>query len=486
MSSVGMVVASEGSVVDILVSSESVEVGSILKVQDHFCIVSSMAYSEDERIGSRQKLIAKAEVFGRLSGGRLHKVKKPVSPHERATLASKEELERLLSVDDRISIGMVYGTQARAFLDAGEYDRHLAVLASTGAGKSYTAANLIKEFSLLGLPVLVVDTHGEYQRILAKLGESNPLSIAVYTVKYGRQGANQLKIPVSNLNASDFMHFANLNDNQVYALEVVLNRLTVKKNGDDYTLSEVLEECDRVVAESSKDNPNKNVRSDVHEETAKALKRRLSGLSMTFRDVFDLKGTDLNRLVVPYQITIIDASLATQTVRQSVVSYVSKKILQGRIGRVQEIGGDRIDHPVLLVVEEAHNYAGDKVTSSCKYQLQRIASEGRKFGVGLCVISQKPSKIDEEILSQCNTGIYMHITNPADKDHIKRSFESVNEDIVSGLDSLDVGECIIAGAMLDIPFLMCAVDRIELKEKKKSKFDFKKPVKVETGKFEYV
>lgn len=480
MDSVGMVVGSRGSVVDILVQSERIEVGSILKVSDHFCIVSSMEYREDERIGSKQKLIASAEVFGRLVHGRLHKVKKPVRPHERVEFAGGEELEKLLSVDDKISIGRVYGTEARAYLKAGEYDRHIAVLASTGAGKSYTAANLIKEFSLLGMPVLIVDTHGEYQKLLAKLGESNPLNIAVYTVKYGRQGLNQLKIPVSNLSATDFMHFANLNENQVYALEVILNKLASKKGEEEYTLKDILGECDDIIKKAVEGQ------SDVHEETAKALKRRISGLSMAFKDVFDLKGTDLNRLVAPYQITIIDASLATQTVRQSVVSYVSKKILQGRISRVQEIGGDTIDYPVLLVIEEAHNYAGDKVTGSCKYQLQRIASEGRKFGIGLCVISQKPSKIDEEILSQCNTGVYMHITNPNDKDHIKKSFESVNEDIIRDLDGLDVGECIIAGAMLDIPFLMCTVDRIEMKEKKKSKFDFKKQVRVETGKFGYV
>ncbi|MCX6695711.1 MAG: ATP-binding protein [Candidatus Altiarchaeota archaeon] len=481
MDSVGMVVGSEGSILRILVQSDSVEVGSILKVQDHFCIVSSMGYSEDEKIGSRQRLIAEAEVFGRLEGGRLHKVKKPVRPHERVEFASKEELERLLSVDDKISIGRVYGTEARALLNAGEYDRHIAVLASTGAGKSYTAANLIKEFSLLGLPVLVVDTHGEYQKLLAKLAEKTPLNIVVYTVKYGRQGLEQLKIPVSNLNATDFMHFANLNDNQVYALEVVLNNIVAKKVEEDYDLNDIIKSCDEIIGRAVDDKS-----SDVHEETAKAVKRRISGLARTFRDVFDLKGTDLSKLVVPYQITIIDASLATQTVRQSVVSYVSKKILQGRISKVQEIGIDTIEHPVLLVVEEAHNYAGDKVTGSCKFQLQRIASEGRKFGVGLCVISQKPSKIDEEILSQCNTGIYMHITNPNDKDHIKKSFESVNEDIVRGLDSLDVGECIITGAMLDIPFLMCTVDRIELKEKKQSKFNFKKQAKVTSGKFGYV
>ena len=137
------------------------------------------------------------------------------------------------------------------------------------------------------------------------------------------------------------------------------------------------------------------------------------------------------------------------------------------------------------MIEEAHNYAAAGLGHSCRRQLSRVASEGRKFGLGLCVISQKPSKIDEDILSQCNTGIYMHITNPRDKEHIRRSFECINEAIVADLDGLDVGECIIAGAMLDIPFLLCRVDELEIEKDMKNKFDFPAPVKAEVGEFGY-
>ncbi|MFH1404250.1 MAG: ATP-binding protein [Candidatus Altiarchaeota archaeon] len=481
MDSAGMVVGSEGNSVDVLVHDPGIELGSILRIGDHYGIVAGMQYLEDEKIGGRQKLIARTQIFGRLEGGRLRKVKRPVKPHERVRLAGVEELEGILSSDDTISFGNVYGTGARAYVKAGEYDRHIAVLASTGSGKSFLTANLVKEFSLLGLPIVIVDTHGEYLKLLAKLGEDHQLNVETYTVRHGRQGVKSLKIPVADLTAMDFRHFASLNDNQVYSLEVVLSRLADRKGARGYALDDVIEECDKVIALTQ----DKTSKTEVHEESAKALKRRMSGLKMMFKDIFDLTGTDVARLVKPYQITLIDASLATQAVRQSVISYLSKKILDGRISRVNELGGG-IDDPVLFVVEEAHNYAGDKVTHSCKRQLQRIASEGRKFGVGLLVVSQKPSKIDEEILSQCNSGVYMHITNPRDKEHIKKSFECINEDIVRDLDSLDVGECIIAGAILDIPFLMCTVDRIEIKGGGESKFRFEKKTGVKTGGFDYV
>jgi len=467
MSSVGMVISSEGSEVDVLVKSEQVELGTILRISESYGIVAYMLYKEDEKIGSKQKLIARVQIFGKVSDGNLARIKRPIEPYTEVFLADKEELEGILSSESNISMGTVYGTEARAFLNPAEYDRHLAILASTGAGKSYAAANLIKEFSSLGLPVIVVDTHGEYPKLLSKCVEDSTI-IDIHTVKHPKQGYNELKIPVSELSADDFSHFTYLNENQRSALGLILDRLS----GREFLLQDIIQECDNV------DN---NV---IHEETAKALKRRLMSLDRIFRNVFDKLGTDIVEMVKPYRITIIDTSYASQGVRQAVVSYISKELLQGRIRKENEIENG-IEFPLLLVVEEAHNYCNAKLSHSCKYQLQRIASEGRKFGLGLCVISQKPSKIDEEILSQCNTGIYMHITNPNDKDHIRKSFESINDEIIKDLDSLDVGECIIAGAMNRIPFLVCDVDRIEVEKEKQKKFDFKVPQKVEVAGFGY-
>jgi hypothetical protein len=75
MESVGLVVASEGQTAEVLVQSDLVELGSILNVGGHFGIVASMRYDEDMKVGSRQRLIAVTQIFGRLEGGRLHKVK---------------------------------------------------------------------------------------------------------------------------------------------------------------------------------------------------------------------------------------------------------------------------------------------------------------------------------------------------------------------------------------------------------------------------
>ncbi|MFH1721572.1 MAG: ATP-binding protein [Candidatus Altiarchaeota archaeon] len=470
MDSVGMVQASSGRRVTILVTDGCVELGCILRIGDFYGIVASMAFDEDDKIGSKQKLIAEVDVFGRMTDRGIKKIKKPVEPYESVFLAQKDELEKMLSSQaKKISIGKVYGTDARAYLNPYEYDRHMAILASTGSGKSYTAANLIKEFVLLGLPVVVVDTHGEYPKLLGKLAQKNPFQIIIFTLRHGRAGFDEFKIPVSGLSAEDFNHFLPFTEAQNSAIAKILEILDDKYTGDekDYSLDDVIAAVDQLTI------------PEFHEGTVAATKRKLKQIKRMFGSVFDKYGTDVNRMVAPGQVTIVDASLAPQGVRRSVVSYLSKELLDGRINKVNEFGSRHVENELLFVVEEAHNYSASNLVHSCKYQLGRLASEGRKFGIGLCVISQKPSKIDEDILSQCNTGIYMHITNPNDKTHIKRSFECINEDIIRDLDSLDVGECIIAGAVLDVPFALCTVDRIDVKKEKK--FEFKTPVEKKVG-----
>ncbi|VVB51096.1 DNA double-strand break repair helicase HerA [uncultured archaeon] len=478
----GMIIESDGANLIIQVTSDQVEVGSILRAVDAYGIVTAMRYKEDATIGSRHLLQADLQIFGRLIDGRIRKIKRPLEPYLHVYFAGKQELETLLSGEDRIAIGVIYGTKARALLKASEFDRHIAILASTGSGKSYTAANLIKEYARLKLPVLIVDTHGEYPSLIEPLSKENKFQVEVLTVKHARSGMKQFKIPVSDLEPSDFHHFIpSLTDPQQNALEAVIE--DVRKNKEHYLIDDLAEACSRLPVATTKGGTAGI--GTYHEGTVGALQRKLKSLSRNFKDVFSTHGTDITTLIEPGQVTIIDVSLSQTAVRQAVVSYLAKELLKGRMNAVHEMEGDRIENPLMLLIEEAHNYAANNLNASCKHQLSRLASEGRKFGIGLVVVSQKPSKIDEEILSQCNTGIYMHITNPNDKEHIRKSFECINDTIIRDLDSLDVAECIIAGALVDVPFLLCKIDSIDVPKHKKHKFEFKTKKKQNTAGFDY-
>lgn len=107
--------------------------------------------------------------------------------------------------------------------------------------------------------------------------------------------------------------------------------------------------------------------------------------------------------------------------------------------------------PLLIALEEAHNYLGSNMKSRASVAARRIAKEGRKYGVGLLLISQRPSEIDPTILSQCGTTIAMRLTNEADRAHV-RSCAADNLDGLFGmLPILRTGEALIIGEAVGLP-----------------------------------
>jgi hypothetical protein len=87
-------------------------------------------------------------------------------------------------------------------------------------------------------------------------------------------------------------------------------------------------------------------------------------------------------------------------------------------------------------------------------------SEGRKFGIGVGIISQRPSKIDDDVLSQCKSQVIMEIQNPNDQDAVKRGVEDVGEDLLSELPGLTPGQAVIAGDTVNTPFMADIRERV--------------------------
>src|SRR4029453_8346051 len=98
---------------------------------------------------------------------------------------------------------------------------------------------------------------------------------------------------------------------------------------------------------------------------------------------------------------------------------------------------------VFLVYEEGHNFAPAGAPSLSRNIIKRIASEGRKFGVGFAIVSQRPSKLDPDVTSQCNTLIVMRLKNPDDQHFIARTSDMVSQADLDRLPSLSTGEALI-------------------------------------------
>ncbi|MEM0374519.1 MAG: ATP-binding protein, partial [Sulfolobales archaeon] len=110
--------------------------------------------------------------------------------------------------------------------------------------------------------------------------------------------------------------------------------------------------------------------------------------------------------------------------------------------------------------EEAHIFLSKNDNTLTKYWASRIAREGRKFGIGLVVVSQRPKGLDENILSQMTNKIILKIVEPTDKKYILESSDNLTEDLVEQLSSLDVGEAIIIGKIVKLPAIV-KIDKFE-------------------------
>jgi DNA helicase HerA-like ATPase len=166
------------------------------------------------------------------------------------------------------------------------------------------------------------------------------------------------------------------------------------------------------------------------------------GQPTDLRSLLGRRGEGVGRLV------IVDLQGLSDDARQIIVALISSEILH--------LAADSDDplRPVFLVYEEGHNFAPTHGTSISRNIIKRIAAEGRKFGVGFSIISQRPSKLDPDVTSQCNTIIAMRIKNPEDQRFISKSSDMFSQSDIDELPSLSTGEALICGRSIPAPLLV--------------------------------
>ncbi|MDR3611402.1 MAG: ATP-binding protein [Ignavibacteriaceae bacterium] len=172
----------------------------------------------------------------------------------------------------------------------------------------------------------------------------------------------------------------------------------------------------------------------------------------------DLDGklnSDLNKLLIEWlnhdkPITILDLSGIPPEIMVSISGTLIKIIYDALFwGQNLDVGGRR--QPLLIALEEAHTYLRAGEDSVASRTVQAIAKEGRKYGVGLLLISQRPTELDETVLSQIGTIFALRMTNSKDKGHISSAIQDDLSDLVSLLPSLRTGEGLVLGEAVKIP-----------------------------------
>ena len=349
-------------------------------------------------------------------------------------------------------------------LDArGFTSTHLAIIASTGAGKSYLAGVILEELMrpYNRAAVLIVDPHAEYDTLLEMqehpdfVEGSFPQEGYRPVVKIVRP--DDITVRVSSLSLGDLRYLLpNLSEKMHHVLGRAYGRVR-GQHGEKWTRGH-LKMAIRAGGENQSVTDPDADRELEQDPTIGALLWRVASVlddSAIFDDFTSLPLADLFR---PGQCTVLQLNEIPEREQQIIVATLLRRLNQARRDTVRERAsrGDEnyLPYPAFVLIEEAHNYApaaADLVTTRI---LKQILSEGRKFGVAVGLISQRPGKLDSDVLSQCMTQCIMRIVNPVDQARVAESVESVGRDLLKELPALSKGQVIIAGASVNTPVMV--------------------------------
>ncbi|MDD3408288.1 MAG: ATP-binding protein, partial [Methanobacteriaceae archaeon] len=174
----------------------------------------------------------------------------------------------------------------------------------------------------------------------------------------------------------------------------------------------------------------------------------------TYGKLLDTNTGNILTQLKPNSCNVLDLGQVDENTAEVIVSHVLRNALKSRKNFIHENDVNALNIPVFFVLEEAHILAPQNRSTKCKYWITRIAREGRKFGLGLCMVSQSPKSVDSETLSQANNMIILRLVEPKDQQHVQSSSESLSDDLVGQLPSLNVGEALVLGMMTKIPTLV--------------------------------
>ena len=382
---------------------------------------------------------------------------------------------------------------------------HMAIIAGTGAGKSYLASVLIEEMMkpINRASILVVDPHGEYDT-LEEIRNANEFRTddgydGAYKadVKVVPQG--QVKIRVSDLTFHDLRFLLGaqfgLSGPMEYVLRLALDRvegerkdktawtmndvyaaLAYMQNGEEETQPDParhsresgnpssgdgdldwLETAGRQEQQSTRAKPDVQMRG-----SARALDWRLKSLFAESPNFDNVETMDLQQVFRPGLCSVLQLNEIDRRQQQVIVAVLLRMVWKARMNAVKGTGNpkDRLDYPVFILLEEAHHFAPaneDVVTTNI---LKTILAEGRKFGVGVGLISQRPGKLDSDVLSQCMTQFLLRIVNEYDQSSVAAAVESASHDLLAELPALSKGQAIVAGAAVNTPLAIRVRQRI--------------------------
>jgi uncharacterized protein len=346
---------------------------------------------------------------------------------------------------------------------------HLAILASTGSGKSYTAGVLVEELMrpFNRAAVLIVDPHGEYGTLETIAGDENFAGEDGYHPEVQVFTPEKIKVRFSSLTEADVKYLLpeGTSDKMLHFLGQAFRSLNdrLKAEGKREYLYSYFDLRDEVVKQQFTSDGKKGDQAVGDGGNVSSIQGLLWRLDARFDRPDGIFSTNehipLQEMYKPGRCTILQLSDIEQHEQQVIVGTLLRRVNKARVmttrGEVST-GENFLNYPVFNLLEEAHRFAPAGASVVSTNVLKQILSEGRKFGVGIGLITQRPGKLDQDVLSQCMTQIIMRIVNPIDQQTVAQSVEGAGRSMLDELPALTKGQAVISGVGINTP-VMCRI-----------------------------
>ena len=503
---------------------EKLSVGSYLKVSDSedcaiMAVIENFLIEKKEGMEERKYILEALPVGFLDSDGRFVRGGNNIAiPPVGVQAARKEDIQKIYSqIEQKKSFSFSSLVQDNSILvpvDGDKFfNRHIAIVGSTGSGKSCTITSILqkatqlKEDTYQGLNnshIVLFDLHGEY---ISAFPQAHHLNVENLVLPYWLLNGEELedlfvetgefqaynqtsllrrlitrnKQKLNNNARIIFDTPARFSINEVLNCIVNLSRETrdyknsttvmIQNNPKEFNSDEekfdTFFEQEFAFQEPRSQNISKGTYNDGSlEKFISRIRNKITDqrLGFLFGEKAELTSfEDTLRQFIGYMtnneanITVIDLSGVPFEVLSTTVSLISRIVFEYGyyFKRTADLSNDKT--PILLVYEEAHKYVpkSDAVRySSSRIAIERIAKEGRKYGVTLVILTQRPSEVSETIFSQCNNFIAMRLTNPDDQDYVKRLLPDSLGPLTDSLPILGSREAILIGDALVMPSLV--------------------------------
>ena len=406
--------------------------------------------------------------------------------HERLTNLMQSISSELATSVNPLQIGKYTMDESSiAYLDADKlFQRHAAIVGSTGSGKSFCVARIVEQMAALRhANGILFDIHGEYSNESFKrdgilqlkiatpsdLSVTNKLSKGILMVPYWLLNYEEMQALLLDRSDQNAPNQAMLFSREVLCEKektvngTVYDKIITVDSPVAYNLQplvQTFEDLDTQMVPGAKAGSEKQ--GPFYGKLTRFIQRvknKLSDKRMGF--MFSLSDEELKQdWLDQFCAVLMDGNSGIKVIDMSEVPSDVLPLVIGLLARIvfsiQQWSTTENRHPIALLCDEAHLYVQQATTLDAVAELglrsfERIAKEGRKYGLGLVIISQRPSEVNRTVLSQCNNFISLRLTNVDDQNVIKRLLPDNLGNIADNLSLLDIAEAIIVGDSTLLP-----------------------------------